>query len=139
MSPAGDGEPKLSTVRIRRYRPDEWREYRQLRLEALQDAPTAFGSTYEWSLTRKEADWRLRLAGSAVFVAELVDAGTEPVGMAGGYVERPEQDAGAELDVDAAVVGSVVELVSMWVRPSSRGLRIAVALVEAVVGWAVAG
>ena len=37
--------------------------------EALQDAPTAFGSTYEWSLTRVEADWRRRLAGSAMFGA----------------------------------------------------------------------
>jgi GNAT superfamily N-acetyltransferase len=136
---ARDHDP--ADVRIRRFEPDDWREFRQVRLEALQDAPTAFGSTYEWSLTRVEADWRRRLAGSAMFGAMLPETGPVPVGIAGGFVEQPEPSEPPEPpgDPDAAVAGAVVELVSMWVRPGMRGRKIGSSLIDAVVAWAAAG
>ncbi len=123
-------------VTIRRFEPDDWLEFRQLRLEALQEAPTAFGSTYEWTLTRTEADWRGRLAGSAMFGACLPEYGTTAVGIAGGFVEEPAQGISA---VDQSVHGAVVELVSMWVRPGTRGRKIGYTLVETVVAWATEG
>jgi ribosomal protein S18 acetylase RimI-like enzyme len=129
----GDHDP--AKVAIRRFGPDDWQEFRQLRLEALQDAPTAFGSTYEWTLTRTEADWRRRLAGSAMFAAAVPEIGPVPVGIAGGYVEQSEPAT----DADAVVAGGVVELVSMWVRPDMRGRKIGSALIDVVVGWAGTG
>jgi GNAT superfamily N-acetyltransferase len=143
---------EAAEVTIRRFGPDDWREFRELRLAALRDAPTAFGSTYEWTLARPEGDWRRRLAGSAMFAAMLPEDGQSaspvPAGIAGGFVEQPEppgaddaeaNGAGALGTVDDARAGAVVELVSMWVRPDMRGRNIGSALIEAVVGWAAAG
>jgi GNAT superfamily N-acetyltransferase len=102
---------------VRRLAPDEWPLYRQLRLEALADAPHAFGSTLAQEQQRTEADWQQRLERRAQFVACSHDiaAGTA------GCVEGKE--AGAEL-------------VSMWVRPGWRGRGVGDLLVRAVLDWA---
>ena len=44
-------------MEIRRIGADEWGELRDLRLRALQDAPDAFGSTYEEESIRTDAEW----------------------------------------------------------------------------------
>jgi hypothetical protein len=41
---------------------DDWQALRDIRLEALRDAPTAFGSVYEREVLRAEAHWRDRIA-----------------------------------------------------------------------------
>ena len=96
--------------------PDQWSVYRAIRLEALADAPGAFGSTHAGALLITEQEWRRRLAGSAVFLASR--DGTV-VGLVAGIVE------------DGAA-----ELVSMWVRADSRGAGVGDQLVDAVLGWA---
>lgn len=93
--------------------------FRGIRLASLKDAPYAFGSTYEREIAADEADWRTRLGSRAQFVAEL--AGEDGVaGTAGGITSG---------DGSAA-------LISMWVRPASRGKGAGDALVEAVLEWA---
>jgi GNAT superfamily N-acetyltransferase len=104
---------------IRAVREDDWRAMRDIRLEALREAPAAFGSTYAREVAFTEADWRRR-AGGYGFFAFLPDLGDLPVGLAGGI------DEGA----------GVAELVSMWVRPQARGRKVGAALVTAVVDWA---
>jgi GNAT superfamily N-acetyltransferase len=113
-------------VTIRRFGPDEWQEFRLIRLAALRNAPMAFGSTYEESLALGEIDWRRRLENGAMFGAALADV-DGPVGIGGGFVE-PGEGAGA--------AAGTVELVSMWVRPTARGRGIGSLLVDAVVSWA---
>ena len=96
-----------------------------LRLAALADAPTAFGSTYADEARRPEEFWRGRAARGATGEASVLfvaDRGDELVGLAGGY--RPEPFAG------------VIELVSMWVHPEARRHGVAVGLVDAVIDWA---
>jgi GNAT superfamily N-acetyltransferase len=89
-----------------------------VRLAALKEAPSAFGSTYEAEVGYAEAVWRERLAGWARFVAE-VDG--EVVGVVG---------AGAgEFSGSAA-------LTSLWVDPRFRGRGVGSALVAAVEEWA---
>ena len=100
---------------------DDWQALRDIRLEALRDAPTAFGSTYEQETERGEAHWRDRIARGGTFLAFVPEvSATEPSGLIGGYQEDPV----------------TVELVSMYVRPRARGRGVGEALVAAVIDWA---
>jgi GNAT superfamily N-acetyltransferase len=99
----------------------DWQALRDIRLEALRDAPTAFGSTYEREAQRGEAHWHDRVSRGGTFLAYLPGLGaSEPAGLIGGYQEDPV----------------TVELVSMYVRPRARGRAVGEALVAAVINWA---
>ena len=50
---------------VRRLRPDEWQAYRAIRLQALSEAPDAFGATLEEALARPPESWAARLAEAA--------------------------------------------------------------------------
>lgn len=106
-------------VTIVRAGPEDWVAWRDVRLAALLDAPTAFGSTYESHVERTERQWRDRLDPSNG-MACLSMLGDRVVGMAAGY---PEGDG-------------VVALISMWVSPDARGRGVGDALVDEVVRWA---
>ena len=97
----------------------DWQALRDIRLEALRDHPSAFGSTYAQDAARDEAHWRRRSSGGNLFLAYLPEM-SEPAGLAGGYSEDR----------------FTVELVSMYVRPWARGQRVGEALVASVIGWA---
>ncbi|HUC37823.1 MAG TPA: GNAT family N-acetyltransferase [Acidimicrobiales bacterium] len=96
---------------------DDWREWRELRLQALAEAPYAFSSTLaEWTGPGdSEERWRRRLADVAYNVLAVSE------GQAVGMVSC------------TSAVGEEVELVSMWVAPWARGRGVGDALVEAVV------
>jgi ribosomal protein S18 acetylase RimI-like enzyme len=93
--------------------------WRALRLEALREAPSAFGSALaDWQgAGDTESRWRDRLARVAFNVVAFF--GQAPVGMVSGNHHPPE-----------------VELISMWVAPLARGKGVGDQLVDAVVDWA---
>lgn len=99
---------------------------KQVRLAALEEAPTAFGSTHASEATRPEAEWVQRAsAGSqgsdrASFFAALND---EVVGLVGGYRDEPFSATG--------------QLVSDVGRGSCPKSRVGAALVDAVTAWAI--
>lgn len=99
---------------------------KQVRLAALEEAPSAFGSSYDAEAGRPDAEWVQRaVAGShgsdrATFFARRDD---EVVGLVGGYRTEPS--------------ASTVELVSMWVAPLVRGRGVGALLVDAVTSWAI--
>ena len=102
---------------------EDWRALRDIRLEALRDVPTAFGSTYEREVVRGETHWRDRISRGGTFLAYLPElSASEPAGLIGGYQEDP----------------ATVELVSMYVRPRARGRGVGEALVATVIDWATA-
>jgi GNAT superfamily N-acetyltransferase len=105
---------------VQRLVPDDWRTWRAVRLEALADAPHAYGSSLDREEARGEADWRRILEpGNGVTVVARLDE--RVVGAIGGYTP-PEADA--------------VVLVAMWVRPGLRGRGVGDALVGEVLAWA---
>jgi GNAT superfamily N-acetyltransferase len=108
-------------VLVRETVTDDWRALRDIRLEALRDAPTAFGSTYEREVQRGEEHWLARIARGGTFLAYIPEVSTSvPVGLIGGYQEDP----------------ATVELVSMYVRAAGRGRGVGEALVATVIDWA---
>lgn len=107
-------------VEIHRVAPNEWEQFRDVRLRALADAPSAFGSSLAREQAFDEAAWQERWFGrTAVFAAKEGDAW---LGIAGAY---PDQDE-----------PSTVWVVSMWVAPEARRRGMGRALIDACVDWA---
>ncbi|HET7339662.1 MAG TPA: GNAT family N-acetyltransferase [Candidatus Dormibacteraeota bacterium] len=87
-------------------------------MEALREAPYAFGSTYAREKTRSEADWRQAVRSRVRFVAEVDGA---VVGTAsGGDADR----------------NGTAALTAMWVDPRYRRQGIGDVLIRRVVDWA---
>lgn len=99
--------------------PEDWREFREVRLASLADSPEAFGSRYADWVDADEQRWRARLSEVPFTVVARSDA--EPVGVV----------CGSQLE-------DRVELISLWVAPSQRGTGLAGRLIDQVVAWAAA-
>ena len=108
----------MNSIAIQRLTGHDWRLFRDVRLQALHDAPAAFGASAADAERLSEEDWRRRLEGRAVFVARCGELG---VGLVAGVP--------AELPREA-------ELISMWVASAWRGHGVGAALVDRVVLWA---
>lgn len=111
--------PAVSDVELVRIGPEDWREFREVRLSSLAESPGAFGARYvDWA-DADEQRWRSRLADVPFTVVARGHGDGEPVGV-----------------VCGAQGESVVELISMWVAPTRRGTGLVDRLVDQVVTWA---
>jgi GNAT superfamily N-acetyltransferase len=114
------------TVLIRRAGAGEARTLREIRLAALEDSPSAFGSTYAAEAQLRDEDWDARARrGSAGSDRTTFFAAIEGhvVGLVGGFRGHGPDD-------------SIVEVVSMWTAPPARRSGVGRLLVEAVLDWA---
>ena len=110
----------LRVIGVRRLSPDDWRDWRRLRLAALADSPEAFSSKLsDWTADGDREDrWRSRLSSVPFNLLAVVD-GAE-VGMVSGARPAAEE----------------AELLSLWVDAGARGRGVADTLVEEVLSWA---
>ena len=108
---------------IRRIRADEWSEWRDLRLRALRDAPSAFGSTFAISEAYLDSEWQARTRRGALS-RELAIFISENGDLLDGCAALEEGEDGEGW------------LLSMWVVPQARGNGIGEALIGAVVARA---
>lgn len=113
------------TIEIRRVGPADVAAWREVRLAALLDAPTAFGSTHEREAAYPDDEWVARThrastgPDSSIFLAW---DGDTAVGIVGGFRTAPDTPT--------------IDLVSMWTAPSHRRSGVGRLLAEAVVTWA---
>jgi ribosomal protein S18 acetylase RimI-like enzyme len=99
---------------------DDWPLWRELRLEALAEAPYAFRSALrDWQgAGDTETRWKERFS-------------TVPLNIVARLNGKPAGIVGASI-IDE---GGAVELRSMWVAPYARGHGVGDALIQAVVSW----
>lgn len=112
------------TVVVRRVRLRDGADLKAVRLNALLDAPSAFGSTYAAEAQLSDDDWNRRAELSAAgdhSVTFLARSDGRPVGIVRAY--RPDESPAG------------VELASMWTAPEIRRSGVARSLVGAVVEW----
>ncbi|MBH1964266.1 MAG: GNAT family N-acetyltransferase [Comamonadaceae bacterium] len=112
-------------ISIRPAEPNEWRIYRDVRLQALLDSPNAFGSTYEEEVGRTDAMWAARMAAAA-------SSGQDHVLLA----RDRESVCGLVWCKLSAEQPTVANLFQMWVDPASRGKGAGRALLEEAIAWA---
>jgi GNAT superfamily N-acetyltransferase len=105
-------------VLVRATTRNDWQALREIRLQALLDAPDAFASTHAREAAFGEDEWRQRASRDGSFIAFLPEVC--PAGLGGGYLAAPE----------------VVEVIGMFVRPQARGRGVGAAVIDAVAGWA---
>lgn len=137
-------------ILVREITRDDWALMRDVRLAALADAPSAFGSSFAREARFTEEQWRGRInERSATFfahddsaqpaaAASAALAGAEPAGK--GPADQGPAGTRPDSALPAGLAGVYVEdgeadLVSMWVRPSARGLGAGEALVAAAAEW----
>lgn len=96
--------------------------FKLVRLRALREDPSAFGSTYAEESRLTDAEWidlaaRRTAKGSMVWLAFVDEV---PCGIVGVFLDAPAR----------------ARLVSMWVAKDARGQGIGKALVDAAIAWA---
>lgn len=114
-------EPIIAVARVT---PQKFSLFRDTRLCALQDVPSAFGATYAKESLLTDADWierTIRWNGDRG-IGILALNQDAACGLAGSFLQ--ENDA------------TRAHLVSMWTAPTHRRQGVGRSLVDAVVNWA---
>ena len=98
--------------------------FKDVRLRASRDTPSAFGSTYAKESQLSEDDWIDRASqrtGERSIGYLAMDDGVA-CGIAAGFLDEHE--------------ASRAHLVSMWISPTHRRLGVGRSLVSAIIAWA---
>ena len=112
------GDPSRRDLTVVRATADDWAAVRSVRLAALAESPSAFGSSLSREQAYDEDRWRDWATSATVF---LLTAEGEPSGIAAVLSGGP---------------GGVGQVVSVWVQPAWRGHGGVQLLLERVEDWA---
>jgi ribosomal protein S18 acetylase RimI-like enzyme len=111
-------------IAVKRITPESALVFKDVRLRALEESPTAFGSTYAKESQLSDEEWVRRAArwsgegADAIFLALDGDAAC---GIVGSYVEEGKP--------------GLTQVISMWVNPAFRRMGVGEKLIDAVVEW----
>lgn len=112
----------MSEINVRALGEDDWQQYRDIRLAALDDSPEAFVGTVQQESVLDEPGWRERMRRARRLVADLDGKPAGVVCLGHGDPDLP----------------STGELFGLWVAPHGRGTGVAWKLVEAGAAQALA-
>ena len=110
-------------VMIRAVCVEDVAQLKAVRLEALGESPSAFGSTYAAESRLAESEWVARATPdvSGRSITFLADDGETPCGIVRGWLD------------DRVETTACVQ--SMWVAPGQRRLGVGQQLIDAVADW----
>jgi len=111
-------------IAIRSITPQDAMLFKAVRLRALQDSPSAFGSTYAKESQLSDAEWLNRATnwnGESRIMFVALD-GNEACGIAGSYTDPHD--------------ATRAQLISMWTAPTHRQRGIGRLLINEVLTWA---
>jgi len=123
MQPINFETPR-GTILIREAQPSDALQFRDLRLFALQDAPTAFSADYQTNLSRPMSFWEKRLQSDengTIFVAEYENSLISMTGIRRRETLKTQHGA---------------DILGVYTHPEWRGLHIAEQILEACASWA---
>ncbi len=103
---------------------EEWRRYKELRLEALQDSPTSFGTSYVEAAADPDGTWEEileKVQSSDGQWLRFAEANQKLIGMVGAYKERSNKTRHR------------ANIIAVYVSPSMRGKGIARRLAETLI------
>jgi ribosomal protein S18 acetylase RimI-like enzyme len=111
-------------IAIRSITPQDAMLFKAVRLRALQDTPSAFGSTFARESQLSDAEWLNRAANwsGELRIMLLAMDGNEACGIAGSYVNPND--------------ATRAQLISMWTAPTHRQRGIGRLLIKEVLAWA---
>ena len=112
-------------VSIRLMLPHEWHLHREVRLQALLDAPHAFGSSYEAEAKRSNYEWQQ-------VIETALASGKNHVYLA----ESDGVVCGLVWCKLSAVEAGLAEIFQMWVNSKHRGMRVGEKLLQAAIACA---
>ena len=100
---------------------NDWPEYRRIRLDSLQESPSAFSASYAEEAERADSYWRERVVSADRLLAERAG---RALGIVSLQSEEPDAHTG--------------EILDLWVVPEARNTGVAWRLLEAATERAVA-
>ncbi len=111
------------SISIRQLTEDDWQNFSQIRLKALQTDPNVFGSNYETESQMTEAEWRSRLQAkdNAIF---LIFENETAIGITCVSVDRNDPTKKTAL------------LWGSWLTPQFRGKGLSELMYQARINWA---
>jgi len=117
-------ETSRGIITIRESTSSDLMQYRELRLGALQDSPTAFSADYELNLNQSMSFWEGRVQPDEHGKLFFAEHASQLIGMAGiRQGESPKTKHGGYIW-------------GVFVRPEWRGLHIAEAFIDTCIEWA---
>jgi len=112
-------------ISVRPIAPPEWQKYRDIRLQALQDAPDAFGSTWAAEAAQADEHWSARTVAAA---SSNTDRAL--------FAVNGEVVCGLVWCKLSAAEPGVADIYQMWVAPTARGMGAGRALLDHALAWA---
>lgn len=125
---AGTPGTGAGAVRLHRVGEQDWASHRDLRLDMLRADPDAFWARADQLAAWDEADWRRDAAGPR----RHLQARCEDGAVLGGIAVLPEP-----YSPEHTLPAGAVHLVSLWVRPTARGLGVSTLLLRGAADLAV--
>jgi GNAT superfamily N-acetyltransferase len=113
-------------IAIERIRATDADRYRDIRLRALRDAPSAFATILAEAEVFPDDVWRSRVTAAAAGVDSTLYLAVDGTGA----------DVGMVAAIRSRTEPSAAELISMWVAPSARRSGAGAELVGHVIDWA---
>jgi ribosomal protein S18 acetylase RimI-like enzyme len=110
----------MTPVEIIHLQPNQWEQYREIRLEALLNSPQAFSTTYQQMVDKPDTFWQDRLTNAAAGKDSYLlfaQVNGRMVGMIGAFLSN---------ESDRAMI------VSVYVTPVYRGQGVSKTMMEAI-------